>query len=303
MNNYRKTIFRFFFVFSLFVLLQPSTSFAQNSQTPTNEQKIPESIIAAVTGSIFGAIFGVATSWLTTKFEYKKDLKLLKDQIQLERQEKIQREISRLKQVYLSPLRLASQELTERLEVIFWQKRNKQPDQNNLKHWFTYIKNDAFNNTHDFRNHVNGQAHFAATSIYLTAVYFAHSVKIREQLPFTNFREYNEQLIERIEAVRKAWSGEYSIWEEAQDSIGRDLIKSDGTILTFREFCNELMDPDQHPWYLRLLDYYRDFDLQSLDKVESVKKSLNRLILFLEKTDVPTKNNLDITNALLDKLG
>ena len=81
------------------------------------------------------------------------------------------------------------------------------------------------------------------------------------------------------------------------------LIKSDGTILTFREFCNELMDPDQHPWYLRLLDYYRDFDLQSLDKVESVKKSLNRLILFLEKTDVPTKNNLDITNALLDKLG
>ena len=292
MNYYNNIMIRFFLLPCAVFFVYSGNSFAQqNGQMRTNEPKISESITAAITGSIFGAIFGVATSWLTTKFEYTKDLKLLKEQLRLKRKEEIQREISRLRLMYLSPLRLASEELIARLQAVFWEKGGSQPDQG-LKYWFTYIKNQAFDNPLEFRNHANGQAHFAATTIYLTAVYFAHSVKIREYLPFTDFPKYNEQLIENIEAIREAWSGEFALWQESQDSIGKDMIKSDGTILTYREFCEALMDSNKHPFYLRLIDYYRDFDLKHLEKeVEPIKNKLNNLISFLKNT--PVQKSLD----------
>ena len=300
MRNYRKVSIVLFIVLLLFFLLPSTLSLGQNNQLAVaQEQKNSKSLIAAVTGSIFGAIFGVISSWLTTKFEYTKDLKLLKNQIRAEREEEIQREISRLKLMYLSPLRLAAQELSERLQTIFWEKRNGEPDPS-LKHWFTYIKNEAHKDSVNFPNHANGQAHFAATSLYLTAIYFAHSVKIRQKIPFTNFPEYNEQLMKHIEDVRKAWSGEYGMWEEAQDSIGQDLIESGGNILTYREFCHAIMDSNKHPWYLRLMDYYRDFDLRPLEEIQSIKDKLKDLISFLDKT--PKIKSLDTTESLLNKL-
>ena len=83
--------------------------------------------------------------------------------------------------------------------------------------------------------------HYAATTLYPTAVYLANAARYRD--PSRPFIAEVAALDAAVERVRSELDGEFAFWTENQDSIGLQMLRPDRGVLTFREFLEH--------WWIR----------------------------------------------------
>ncbi len=198
------------------------------------------------------------------------------------------REASKRKQTsiylkYLDPLRLAAENLAWKLHAIEEKIEQNQPGSGGLGwmlHTFHCVKEPQeilhrAPSPTEFAFWCNGEGYFAASTIYVAAVYFLHARRIR--------REYLEdkELVGKLEAVRIAFGHEYGVYITLQDSIGDYVRADDGSEIGYRNFCTKMSREEERLWLVNLLDYYREIDKKLKLQRLGISQSLAELVDYL----------------------
>jgi hypothetical protein len=134
------------------------------------------------------------------------------------------------------------------------------------------------------RDWFNRQGAYLATSCYLTARLFACLADVRRELPYFRLRTGRDtDLLAVLRAVNVAFTKDLGIFYVTQDSIGAD-VSDEQRRLSYREFCELLMDEDRRVWFDRLIAFYLDLGAGGhQERLTGVVKSLLRLTRFLDE--------------------
>ena len=82
-------------------------------------------------------------------------------------------------------------------------------------------------------------------------MYLLHASTILQKLPYVELSPGDDaRLRHYLMHVREAIGGPYGIWSELQDSLGGYLLKEDGGIMNYREFCMEIYNDNEYLWFL-----------------------------------------------------
>lgn len=227
-------------------------------------------IIAAV-GGISGFLAGIFSSFLTTYFQEK-----------LKYRSEKEKEKEKIKLNYINPLRVSAQDWQERISDIEKNVRASFINKSAEPFWiktFKEIKDKDRTDKISFIEWCNGEGYYSMSTLYITVVYFAYASKIRLEYPFIELVPGDDDdLLEQISEVRKAFGGEFGIWEFLQDSLGRYVNKDNSRVMTYKEFCDCIIDKSESRWFLKLIDFYRDVDIKIIDKQESKLRGTNELM-------------------------
>lgn len=215
--------------------------------------------------ALLGGAMGIVSSLVATRIQQRARASEATEKIQIQ---------------YLNPLLVATTDLRERQQGI--NKRVADKD-TLLRNSIQELKDRTHLGT-EYPQWVNGLGHFALSTLYITAVFFAHASKIRADLPFVRLSSGDDRtLLDHLARIRRALGTDLGIWEDLQDSFGSYIRKVDGATLNFREFCTLLEDDGTRPWFMRLLDFYLDIDKKFTEQREEMIQSLQTLEAFLSR--------------------
>jgi len=153
---------------------------------------------------------------------------------------------------------------------------------------FHDVKDRRFNNYMDFACWCNGEGHMAISTIYHTMVFFFYIGKIRYHFPFATISSHNgKKLLNVLDSIRRCFGGEYGIWTTIQDAMYNFAASDDhATPIGYRTFCERFFKEEERAWVLRILDFYYFIDKKLDHEIESMIKSLEELVGFLEELTV-----------------
>lgn len=120
----------------------------------------------------------------------------------------MEREREKKRIQYLDPLRICAQDLLDKITSI----QKELPDKKDFwKGIFMDIKHWDRNYKEEFVFWCNGMGAGGVTALYITAVYFAYTKKIRSDIPFIQLGPQDDKyLLNFINNVRKAFGGEFT---------------------------------------------------------------------------------------------
>lgn len=258
-------------------------------------------ILKLVMPSIIGILGGLLGGWFASRLKIKE----INETFNLQAIQRNKEEEAKLKLQYLDPLRIATEDLLERLiDVMNRLERGdtllsdtiRQIKFNNSNHAerFEYeVKYELWENESDFFYWANDMGHFTMSTLYLTAVYFACASRLRYDLPQIELSYSDDaELLGCLDFVRKKMGGPYGIWEDLQDSIGSYIRKENSSLMNYREFCQVFFEKDRYLWYLRLIDFYGDFHLKKKYEIRAMIDGLRRLSVFLKTRSKMQSNSI-----------
>lgn len=260
-----------------------------------------DELIKVMLNAFIGAITGTLAAFITAGLRFKEldkqarlrlkefdkqfelKVKELKEQFELQQSAEREREKEKIRLQYLNPLRISAEDLYERICDISDRLKDKDKAQS-LTTNFRYINDENIINREDFEKWCNIDGYYYVSTLYITNLYFASASKIRLELPFIQLTpESDQKLLELLSKVRKSFGGRYGIWETIQDSLGTYIRRIDNTIMNYKEFCKEIVDKNQHIWFVCLISFYRDILNKENYEVKDVREALNELIKFLKE--------------------
>lgn len=237
------------------------------------------------------------TAYLADKQnEYNLELETLKAQNAiLQQQFRMQEEKSRDKEKefvtirlkYLDPLRLAAEELAERINEIQSMLITRRelpgdhPDSiakmverfNQVKHPESRRPGEQSGLGHIYWS--NGEGYFAMSSIYRTIRYFYNVNKVRREFPFGELKLGDDiRLIAALDSVRGAIGGYWGIFNTLQDATGEYIRLEDGKEMTYIQFCQGMSNEEDRAQILRVIDFYRDIHMKKNDERQQMIHSL-----------------------------
>jgi len=243
--------------------------------------EIFKALVPVLLPALLGLLGGLLSAWFTMRSSYV-----------MKQREKESEERSKLQLQYLDPLRVASQDLHDRLIEI--RERQNQKDlilQTGLQQLIANKTGNApdnppykyiWQNKGDYAEWANYIGCFTLSTLRITALYFYQAGKILQQLPYVKLSSEDDAgLRKHLIDVRSALGGSYGIWSDLQDSIGEYLLKENGQPRNYREFCCEIVDDVNYCWFSRPIHFFADFHLKTPDEVERMIKSLAELERFL----------------------
>lgn len=246
---------------------------AQSTTQPA-ENMISKLVLPAIISILGGGI----TAFFTTKLKLKEFR--AQSKIQQEMEKKREEEKNRIQ--YLNPLRISAEDLKMRIEEIVKDMRDEQK-KFRITDGFTYINECNIADRREFEKWCNIDGYFCMATLYVTSVYFSRANNLRAEFPIAQLNPAeDEELLERLSEVRKAFGGRHGIWETIQDSIGSYIRKTDGSLLNYREFCGEIADSSKHVWFRSLIEFYVTFHKKLNHEVEEILPALNHIIDFLK---------------------
>jgi hypothetical protein len=248
-------------------------------------------IVKVVVPTLFGGVLtGSFGAWLTMRSKMKE----INTNFALDQQKKDAEAKAKLKLHYLDPLRVSTQALCNRLvqiverrdradtflcDTIQQLRANKSstlPDGVPYQLW----KNDI-----ECIKWANDVGHFVISTLRITALYLYHASQILQKLPYVELSVGDDAALRRkLTQVGKALGGPYGIWEELQDSLGNYILKENGSLMDYREFCNEIFHETHYLWFLRLIDFYGDIATKTKAEMDEMIESLQALDTFLKRT-------------------
>lgn len=238
---------------------------------------------AAIVSAVIAGIVAVVVSFLTGRSQIRE----LKKRFEYEQLAERERDREKKRIQYLDPLVVSATDLLAKITQL-GQELNDNEDF--WKRTFDEVKNRDRNNKNDFAFWCNGFGAGAVTTLYLTVIYFARASKIRSELPFIQLGPNDDQLLlSRLTDVREAFGGKHNLWVEMQDSFGEYVTEPDGRLMSYKEFCTQIIDPWEHIWFLRLLDFYRDFHMKRGIELPRITAALEQLIFFVKSVSQPEK--------------
>jgi hypothetical protein len=102
----------------------------------------------------------------------------------------------------------------------------------------------------------NGRGCALISSVYLTACLFAQLKKVREEFPFLSLSGTDDtRLAALVLRVHRAFVG--GVYYVTQPSIGESMwTQNRERLITYREFCGHLTDPDWRAWVDGLIVFH-----------------------------------------------
>jgi hypothetical protein len=148
----------------------------------------------------------------------------------------------------------------------------------------------------EFARWANDFGQYALSTVYMTVVYFARASRIRTELPFVELSAGDDEaLLRHLEKVRLALGGDYGIWVSLQDSLGTYLTDKNGTVATYREFCEQLADPVNGPWYHRVVEFFRDLHMKTPTERNKMVAALDDLVQFLRDKPREARKGIEVS--------
>jgi gas vesicle protein len=235
--------------------------------------------VAAIVAAVIAGVVAVATSLLTAGSKVKE----LKKRFEYEQLAERQRDREKKRIQYLDPLVVSASDLLAKINQL---RKELNEKEDFWKGTFNEVKTRDRHKKDDFAFWCNGYGAGAVTTLYVTVVYFARACKIRSEIPFIQLGPSDDQmLLARLAGVREAFGGEHNLWVEMQD-----VTESDGRIMNYKEFCTKIIDPWEHIWFIRLIDFYRDVHLKRDNELPRIVSALEKLISFAKGATQPDKN-------------
>ena len=212
----------------------------------------------------------------------------LRTRLQLEHQAEVSREQTKQRIHYLDPLRVSAANLLNKLfDLRADLPNNEQFWRQTFKEIKTRDRSDAAK--HDLAFWCNGYGAGAMTTLYVTLEYFAHASRLRGELPFLQLGPSEDlNLLNALTDVRRAFGGSQGLWGDLQDSLGAYVRRADGGISSYRDFCMQVIDPWDHIWFTRLIDFYGDIHLKQEAELARVISALTQLTSLAEKLSAST---------------
>ncbi len=225
-------------------------------------------------------------------------LKEIEETDKRNREKKKEEDQEEIKEEYLDPLRVAAQVFLDRLEHI-----NKDYINTSSTFFFDTIRQleanyagvlpegvpyQLWKNDTERFKWANDYGNLVISTLRITSLYFYHANIVLEKLPYLELTPGNDDELRRyIIRVGKSLGGKYGIWEDLHDSLGKYMIKKDGNIMDYRDFCrNEILHKENYVWFSRMIEFYRDFPLKEEKERQEMIDSLRELCGYLkEKTD------------------
>lgn len=194
---------------------------------------------------------------------------------------KEKQEADRVISTYLNPLRLYLVENYFRFAEIL-----KAITKNGEKHeallYFTNAKDISEQSAEWF----NGHGCYLISSCYITARLFYQLDKIRQELSYLQLSKNDDtELITLITVLSRCFRQDYGIYYLIQPSIGNDMyLASEKRLITYREFCQLLKNPETRVWFDRLLNFYIETGQgQKLKRIENIMDAIQNMSLFLDR--------------------
>jgi len=131
----------------------------------------------------------------------------------------------------------------------------------------------------------NGWGVYLVSSAYLTACLFAQMKKLREDYPYLRLGNMQDTRLAAIMLkVSLAFRRDLGIYYATQPSIGEDmLVRGEGRLRSYREFCEYLRIPEKRVWMDRLIQFYLDAGRgDNLKSVEEAVAAIEELSNFLD---------------------
>jgi len=198
-----------------------------------------------------------------------------------EARSKEKQETERIISNYLNPLRFYLVENYFRLAEIL-----QRIIQENGKHEALLYVKEAKDISEKSAEWFTGYGCYLTSSCYITARLFYQLDKTRQELSYLRLsRKDDTELLTLITALSRCFRQEHGIYYSLQPSIGSDMYLADEErLVTYREFCKLLQDPDRRIWFDRLLEFYIETgEGQKLQRIEEIMRAIQNLSLFLDR--------------------
>ena len=213
-----------------------------------------------VASAIIGAISAFIVAGLTVLVARAKDARAEKKKI---------------RDKYLTPLRLFAEEAHYRTEDMFRFPMNRQLL--------------AVGSPHDVgaqpTRWFNDRGCYFASTCYLTACLFAAMTRVREGIPYLQLRRKKDtELITAILSVSHEFLDDLGVFYLIQHSIGEQMWDTDAArVVTYRTFCETLRDEGRRVWFDRLLQFYIEVGNGGrIDQLRRIQKALQTLSELLD---------------------
>jgi hypothetical protein len=190
-------------------------------------------------------------------------------------------ERERVKLEYLNPLRLYLVENHFRLSEI----RRRVDNEGGKCEALLYVL-DPKEVSEQSAEWFNGHGCYLISSCYLCACLFYHLKKVREDLPYIRLGHSDDtKLLAMMTKISIAFLRNLGVFYATQPSLGTDVyLSTEGRLMSYREFCEALQNPDRRVWFDRLLTLYVEIgEGKRQEQVAEAVSALEVLSGFLDK--------------------
>jgi hypothetical protein len=184
---------------------------------------------------------------------------------------------------YLNPLRLYLEETHFRLNEIF--KKVKDEKGNGKCDILLYVQSPE-EISKKRAVWFNGEGCYLVSSCYLTGCLFYQIRKVLDDLSYLRLKKEDDTVLSNlIFNVRHAFLQDIGIFYATQPSIGIDMyLPKQNRLLSYREFCQLLQDPEKRVWFDRLINYYLETGQgHNLARVGQGLQAIEKLSVFLDE--------------------
>ncbi len=181
---------------------------------------------------------------------------------------------------HLNPLRLYSEETYFRLLEISDHVRQNEGCCNIL-----LTIDNAKNVSEKDSDWFNSEGCYLISSCYFTACLFGAIKNVREDMPYLKLRSGDDTtLLNQMFAVSRAFLKDMGVFYAVQHAIGSQMWQYDSSqFLSYREFCEILMNCDHRPWFDRLIQFFLETGKgKRKENIENALKALRQLGRFVD---------------------
>jgi hypothetical protein len=132
----------------------------------------------------------------------------------------------------------------------------------------------------------SGEGCYLISSCYFTAGLFYQIQKVRNDLAYLRLgKQEDTRLLNLMFQVSHAFLQNLGIFYAIQPSMGIDMyLPEQDRLMSYREFCQMLQDPEKRVWFDRLIKFYIQTGKgQKLARVKDALQSIAELSRFLDK--------------------
>jgi len=130
----------------------------------------------------------------------------------------------------------------------------------------------------------NGEGTYLVSSSYYTACVFSNVSRLRKDIPYLRLAHTDDTvLLSKLRRVSLGYLRHLGVFFATQDSIGQTML-CDNKLISYREFCELLTDPNELVWLRRLLEYYILTGLgEYMERIDEALNSMDDLLSFLDE--------------------
>ncbi|MEO3808712.1 hypothetical protein ABGB17_06895 [Sphaerisporangium sp. B11E5] len=131
----------------------------------------------------------------------------------------------------------------------------------------------------------NGHGCALLSSVYLTAGLFAQLMRVKEDFPYLRLsRQDDTTLAGLLMRVQLGYLENLGVYYVTQPSIGESVWdRQAGRVITYREFCERLRDPEWRVWFDKLISFHLDIARgERRDNADHILSAITTLSDFLD---------------------